>query len=545
MKPFKEVIDGIRKAVMASEVREDLAQMGEYVEQFSNTAGENIQKAIDPTLSLSGKAADAKATGDAIGNILKKEKINIANMYIKGIIKSNGEIGIYKDGFTSNIIPKFLIVIPSTTIEASYGITTTNILWIYEYDENKDFIKITKGTSNAVLTNKTHFVIFEHSGWNGEDVYVSYVCKDVNNKWEYRKRVNDKTIPFAYRVYPTYYTDVSDNITTLTEKNVFTSGILMLPPNYSENGEKVPLIYFSHGSADYYNIITTDFPSHYMDYIKYLCDEGYAIFDCYGWTNMYTTSGAQMGNPTNMCAIRQGIEYVCRYYNVDINSIYVTGKSLGGLQAINMCYEHSLNVKACCPIAPELDMTSIGFGYDVNCRKSFAEDLHFEPINSPVLDEEGSKSLAAFSTQFKEYAKSNANKLLGYNPLWRGLIGANAEELIQFQIDGQDGRFEDNKGLPNKIKTMSRICNVPTKIICAIDDKAVSHDLCKAYLQSLKNGGCIGEMRSLPSGTGGHHAVDNDKNALKVESITTKCGIVHTDVPLAYAEMVQFFRRFS
>lgn len=69
MKPFKEVIDGIRKAVMASEVREDLAQMGEYVEQFANTAGENIQKAIDPTLSIEGKAADAKATGDAIQGV--------------------------------------------------------------------------------------------------------------------------------------------------------------------------------------------------------------------------------------------------------------------------------------------------------------------------------------------------------------------------------------------------------------------------------------------------------------------------------------------
>ena len=69
MKAWKETIDGIRKAVMASEVREDLAQMGEYVEQFANTAGENIQKAIDPTLSLSGKAAEAKATGDAIHGV--------------------------------------------------------------------------------------------------------------------------------------------------------------------------------------------------------------------------------------------------------------------------------------------------------------------------------------------------------------------------------------------------------------------------------------------------------------------------------------------
>lgn len=68
-KTFPEAISGIRSAVMASEVREDIAQGLEYVEQFANTAGENIQKAIDPTLSLSGKAADAKATGDAVQGV--------------------------------------------------------------------------------------------------------------------------------------------------------------------------------------------------------------------------------------------------------------------------------------------------------------------------------------------------------------------------------------------------------------------------------------------------------------------------------------------
>ena len=73
MKPFREVIDGIRKAVMASEVREDIAQGMEYVEQFANTAGENIKKAIDPTLSVSGKAADAAKVGEAVGS-LKEEK---------------------------------------------------------------------------------------------------------------------------------------------------------------------------------------------------------------------------------------------------------------------------------------------------------------------------------------------------------------------------------------------------------------------------------------------------------------------------------------
>ena len=89
-KTFSEAIDGIRSAVMASEVREDIAQMGEYVEQFASTAttkaaeaaasaaaaaesasnaGTVISAAIDPTLSVSGKAADAKATGDAIQGV--------------------------------------------------------------------------------------------------------------------------------------------------------------------------------------------------------------------------------------------------------------------------------------------------------------------------------------------------------------------------------------------------------------------------------------------------------------------------------------------
>ena len=74
MKTWKEVIDGIRKAVMASEVREDIAQGLEYVEQFANTAGENIQKAIDPTLSVSGKAADAAKVGEAVNAEAERAK---------------------------------------------------------------------------------------------------------------------------------------------------------------------------------------------------------------------------------------------------------------------------------------------------------------------------------------------------------------------------------------------------------------------------------------------------------------------------------------
>lgn len=89
-KTFPENIKDIRTAVMASEVREGIAQGMEYVEQFASTAttkaaeaaasaaaaaksAENastaVSAAIDPTLSVSGKAADAAKVGEVVGKV--------------------------------------------------------------------------------------------------------------------------------------------------------------------------------------------------------------------------------------------------------------------------------------------------------------------------------------------------------------------------------------------------------------------------------------------------------------------------------------------
>lgn len=55
-KTFKEIIDGIRKAVLGVEVREDIAQGMEYVEQFATTATQKAEEAA----SSAEKAAQAK-----------------------------------------------------------------------------------------------------------------------------------------------------------------------------------------------------------------------------------------------------------------------------------------------------------------------------------------------------------------------------------------------------------------------------------------------------------------------------------------------------
>lgn len=155
MKPFKEVIDGIRKAVMASEVREDIAQMGEYVEQFANTAGENIQKAIDPTLSLSGKAADAKATGDAVGQL----KESLENYALYNIGYKISKTGVWLDNTGNEAeaggwsVTDFVDVSVGNTYSID-GISTPTVKRKYAlYDKNQIFTRFIENNANENLVN--------------------------------------------------------------------------------------------------------------------------------------------------------------------------------------------------------------------------------------------------------------------------------------------------------------------------------------------------------------------------------------------------------
>ncbi len=171
MKPWKEVIDGIRNAVLGKEVREDLAQMGEYVEQFANTAGENIQKAIDPTLSLSGKAADAAKVGKAVGQIKEDLDIfenDVANKIVVGKNKFN------KDYVTHG----YWYRIDNKKLEANNNMGYTNRF----YDRNNSYV-VNDSCFLAVFNENGTFYSgtelrkgdsFELSDYDNAGVFVAY-----------------------------------------------------------------------------------------------------------------------------------------------------------------------------------------------------------------------------------------------------------------------------------------------------------------------------------------------------------------------------------
>lgn len=192
MKPFKEVIDGIRKAVMASEVREDIAQGLEYVEQFANTAGENIQKAIDPTLSVSGKAADAAKVGTALAEETTRAKA-AEEENAKGVsqlkedlwenpsVYSPFELGTLADGEITNV---------------QYRIVSTNII----HTNSKLYIAISKNRRVGIHYYSSNGKFVFDAGWQTLEyvipensyfrIMISAFPSSVADEYKYKANVN-------------------------------------------------------------------------------------------------------------------------------------------------------------------------------------------------------------------------------------------------------------------------------------------------------------------------------------------------------------------
>lgn len=61
-KTFKQVIDGIRTAVLGKEVREDIAQMGEYCQKFTEDAGKQADAAKQAAETAASNASTAAST---------------------------------------------------------------------------------------------------------------------------------------------------------------------------------------------------------------------------------------------------------------------------------------------------------------------------------------------------------------------------------------------------------------------------------------------------------------------------------------------------
>ena len=281
----------------------------------------------------------------------------------------------------------------------------------------------------------------------------------------------------------------------------------------------------------------------YEEYYNYLRDCGYAVFDCYGFGTLYQHSWCStFATPTNRKCYLLGIQYILKNYNVDGNNIFVSCKSLGGIQALSFYYETDINIKAVGMLAPELNPLHVNMGYSPGQRYAVCNDLGFTEDVNHVMNPEGGKPeincRIPVDEKYEAYITENYEKMCGWNPFWTGLL-LTKEEKIEYSLH-RNAKVYEALAKAYRVSTTNR----PLKIWISKDDPAVSYAMSAGLVQSLNNAGFQAELRTMPDGTGGHHSVDNDENAPKVFDVTTPCGKIYSSVPTAYYELEKFFRKY-
>lgn len=138
-------IKGVREAVLGKEVREHIASGMESeldIYKQLNTAVEEVKtaitKAIDPTLTLSGKAADAKATGAAVDKLedKKADKTDLDTERKRIDVLNEGGLNL-KDEVIDTSIKAWLAEHPEATTTVQDGAIT-------EEKINADFLPYIK-----------------------------------------------------------------------------------------------------------------------------------------------------------------------------------------------------------------------------------------------------------------------------------------------------------------------------------------------------------------------------------------------------------------
>lgn len=468
---------------------------------------------------------------------------SVLNIFIpfesSGINHSTGMINPSSilDHETSRRTGKFLNVLPLSSLSVNFD---KGNLFVFEYDSTFTLLKSSEVTNGGtmLLSANTNYVKFSIENLVNTDFpscAITFKSPTPFANWIKNPRFNANNITFIYEVNTNEGREilVSDSIAEqYTAERYHNSGILKLPPNYDPNGEPVKLIIFHAGAGGYSSFSATTFGNQYEDYFQYLVDEGYAMLSVYTWTTKYPeTPHPNFGSPISMSAYVQGYKWVTDNYNIDTNGAYIAGKSAGGYTGLNLIYNKGIPILAAGLLAPAISPLVRVYGYDEGSRLSYADDFGFEGDNSVLSSEVRTEEL-------KNYIKNNAEKMVGYNPFWNGIVCQNLTDLATYGAENVEGD-------PENFMSVSRISTVPQKIWVSEDDEVVPVGIIKNYIKTIKNGQGIGELRLMPNGTGGHHSVDTDTNAMKVSSIKTRLGITHTNIPLAYVELLQFFRRYE
>lgn len=542
----------------------------------------NKDKAFGTIIAYSSKYGDTqyiKYDGGAFTISSNWTKVNINPYDVRRNIRPTLEGGFLSptNGYDTNRFIK-------TCIRTKYYIRASQVdqvkitvndgykIYFRQYDKDKNLILPLQSYVGIVTLDKNceffRFVI-EKNGNSEKRVIteseiglsvVLYCTKDfvfIEDKNPYK----DGLIQLSTRVQipmkpnDVLETNVSEAVKYSYDIQTIGNIILKLPKSYNENGGKTRLIIFAHSSG--YPEVQNFYE--YDPYVDYLVGQGYAVCDCTAYATSDDNAGGFRSNvigtlhflctPLNYKCYVTMYHWLIEKYNFH-KEIFIFGKSHGGFQVYSLPKYTDIPVLAACSLAGAYDIFALKFGYTNEDRIAFMDSFGFsgmERSESGELIGEGKIMLIpeggsdiGWTEERKQYVQLNIDKTLGYICTSQSII--NISNLDIFNILAVDSNYETRLNEWEQKKPI-KITKTPFAIFCSEDDYGLFYENMLAKL-SINNANSICFLRKMPSGSGNpHHTVDTAGPF--IDNIVAADGNTYKNIPVAWAEMLNFFIQYE
>lgn len=422
-------------------------------------------------------------------------------------------------------------------------------------------VKVAVYRKNFTLVSLTDYDDFEGINYDG---YVKFMVgssvaftsvpeitctlKDtqVSQSWAFTAYPSGTTYKtFSFETYYPTPDNVDASAYTGDHQRRWDNGYLMLPPNYSSEGNAVPLVVFCHGTNGY-SWAQTGIGS-YAEYKNFIVNNGYALMDCSGLTNENKTLANVFDAPSAMSCYEDMYKYVTDSFNIRRDGVYVVGKSAGGFMTILLTSKQPFKVKAAACLAPAIAWTFSSLPVEAQepiqlamSQLGFGDYTWSAGINAMADKEEIIDNILQLGSNDPFFINSDIDAGAFLEILRTTHIDDDPTKDILWSVDGR--HHLDISVLNNIINAAHKYLYTPTKIWIAKDDTEVPYHVAEMFQRMVQNtnGPCY--LRTMPNGTGGHHSVDTSDSALKTYYQPIYGDMV--EVPVAYAEVVDWFNRW-
>ena len=331
-------------------------------------------------------------------------------------------------------------------------------------------------------------------------------------------------------------------------------GVLRLPDNYDPDGEPTRLIIYCHGGTPRYNpgcgsvAKTNDFwTTNHVDPTLFL-KEGYAVMDMDAVFCIFNFQTDSFGTkPQAMLQVvncyHAAYEFVTKNYNIKTDGILLGGYSFGGDTSLQLLVRSKLPILASAMLCPYVGEHLLWYGQfrTVMARSAgftnFANITDADPIDSTNL----------------AILEENYPKMLRANPMLATCHIPSKEEFFATKTinDTSSGGFVGNCSISeNPVEWGKYVVSKwpakfrqPIKIwACTGDDTAIPKRHAYVLYNAAINGGSNIQLRMIQ---GGSHQPALGNSAITISNYVTRFGETIATVPLVYAEMVRFWRRYE